>query len=63
MAASALREGEVKLEMPANGRVWHVDTSQGRFSFPAAVIDREQIEIVCALIEESVLVGRTGPVP
>ena len=29
------------------------------FYFPAAVIDREKIETVCALIEESVLVGRT----
>ena len=57
--ASALHEGEVRLEMPANGRIWHVDTSQGRFTFPAAVIDREQIETICALIEESVLVGRT----
>ncbi len=57
--ASALHEGEVKLEMPPNGRIWHVDTSQGRFTFPAAVIDREKIETVCALIEESVLVGRT----
>jgi SAM-dependent methyltransferase len=57
--APALHEGEVKLEMPANGRIWHVDTSQGRFTFPAAVIDRESIETVCALIEESVLLGRT----
>jgi methylase of polypeptide subunit release factors len=57
--ASALHEGEVRLEMPANGRIWHVDTSQGRFTFPAAVIDREKIETVCALIEASVLVGRT----
>ncbi len=59
--ASALHDGEVKLEMPANGRIWHVDTSQGRFTFPAAVIDRESIETVCALIEESVLLGRTRP--
>jgi hypothetical protein len=57
--ASALHEGEVNLEMPANGRVWHVDTSQGRFIFPAALIEREKIETVCALIEDSVLVGRT----
>ncbi len=57
--ASTLHEGEVKLEMPANGRVWHVDTSQGRFIFPAAVIEREKIETICALIEESILVGRT----
>src|SRR6266566_326932 len=57
--APALREGEVKLEMPANDRVWHVDTSQGRFVFPAALIEREKIETVCALIEESILVGRT----
>ena len=57
--ASALHDGEVKIEMPANGRIWHVDTSQGRFTFPAAVIDREKIETVCALIEESVLLLRT----
>lgn len=57
--ASALHDGDVKLEMPPNGRIWHVDTSQGRFTFPAAVIDRERIEVVCALIEESILLGRT----
>jgi SAM-dependent methyltransferase len=57
--SSVLREGEVKLEIPPNGRIWHVDTAQGRFTFPASVIDRETIETVCALIEESVLVGRT----
>ncbi|HVM50990.1 MAG TPA: N-6 DNA methylase [Candidatus Acidoferrum sp.] len=56
---SALHDGEIKIQMPTNGRVWHVDTSQGRFTFPAAVIDREKIETVCALIEESVLLGRT----
>jgi hypothetical protein len=57
--ASALHEGDVRLEMPPNRRIWHVETSQGRFTFPAAVIEREKIETVCALIEESVLVGRT----
>lgn len=57
--SSALHEGEVKLEIPANGRVWHVDTSQGRFVFPASLIEREKIETVCALIEESVRVERT----
>ncbi len=57
--SSALHEGEMKLEMPVNGRVWHVDTSQGRFVFPASLIEREKIETVCALIEESVRVERT----
>ena len=57
--ADALHEGKVELEMPTNGRIWHVDTSEGRFTFPAAVIEQEKIEIVCALLEESVLVNRT----
>ncbi|HAO80390.1 MAG TPA: hypothetical protein DCQ92_15765, partial [Verrucomicrobia subdivision 3 bacterium] len=55
----ALHEGKVELEMPTNGRIWHVDTSEGRFTFPAAVIEQEKIEIVCALLEESVQVSRT----
>lgn len=36
-----------------------VDTSEGVFTFPATVIEKARIEQVCALIEESVQVGRT----
>ncbi len=36
----------------------YVDTIEGRFTFPAAVVDKEKIESVCAVIEESVQLGR-----
>jgi len=53
--AEFAQEGELKL----GGHDRHVDTSEGRFSFPSAVIEKGTIEVVCALIEESVQVGRT----
>ncbi len=37
-----------------------VDTAKGAFSFPGEVIEKEKIEIVCALVEESVQLKRTG---
>jgi hypothetical protein len=37
----------------------YVDTTEGRFTFPAIVIDKDKIEAVCAVIEESVLLNRT----
>jgi SAM-dependent methyltransferase len=55
---STLREGGTELTLP-NGRVWHVDTAEGRFTFPAAVVEKDRIEAVCALIEESVRLGRS----
>jgi hypothetical protein len=36
-----------------------VDTAKGTFSFPGEVIEKEKIEVVCALVEESVQVKRT----
>jgi N-6 DNA Methylase len=36
-----------------------VDTAKGTFSFPGEVIEKEKIEAVCALIEESVQLDRT----
>ena len=51
------QEGELKL----GGRNRQVDTSEGKFAFPASVIERDKIENVCALIEESVQVNRTKP--
>jgi SAM-dependent methyltransferase len=53
--AEFAKEGELKL----GGCDRHVDTSEGRFSFPASVIEKGTIEVVCALIEESVQIGRT----
>ena len=51
------QEGELKL----GGRNRQVDTSEGKFTFPASVIEQDKIENVCALIEESVQVNRTEP--
>jgi hypothetical protein len=53
--AEFAQEGELQL----GGRDREVDTSEGPFMFPAAVIEKEKIEKVCALVEESVQVGRT----
>jgi len=53
--AEFAKEGELKL----GGCDRHVDTSEGRFSFPASVIEKGTIEVVCAIIEESVQIGRT----
>ncbi|MCG2659561.1 MAG: SAM-dependent DNA methyltransferase, partial [Kiritimatiellae bacterium] len=53
--AEYTQEGELKI----GGRDRHVDTSEGRFSFPSVIIEKNTIEVVCALIEESVQVGRT----
>jgi type I restriction-modification system DNA methylase subunit len=36
-----------------------VDTAKGEFSFPGEVIEKEKIETVCALVEESVQIRRT----
>lgn len=55
--AEFAQEGELKLD----GRDRHVDTSEGRFSFPSVVIEKGTIEVVCALIEESVQVSRSKP--
>ncbi len=55
---AALHEGGGELTLP-NGRVWHVDTAEGRFSFPAAVVEKDRIETVCALLEASIQVGHT----
>jgi hypothetical protein len=49
------REGELKI----GGRDRQVDTSEGPFWFPSAVIEKAKIETVCSLIEESVLLSRT----
>jgi len=51
------QEGELRL----GGRDRRVDTSEGPFSFPEVVIEKDKIEIVCALIEESVQLNRTKP--
>lgn len=56
---STLRESAEELTLP-NGRVWHVDTSEGRFTFPAAVVEKDRIESVCALLEESIQLERTA---
>ena len=37
-----------------------VDTAKGTFSFPAAVIEKEKIESVCTVLEESVQLERTN---
>lgn len=55
--AEFTEEGELRL----GGRDRHVDTSEGKFSFPEIVIEKDKIEIVCALIEESVQLNRTKP--
>jgi len=55
--AEFAKEGELRL----GGRDRHVDTSVGQFSFPSDVIEKDKIEIVCALIEESVVLNRTRP--
>jgi SAM-dependent methyltransferase len=55
---TALREGGDEFTLP-NGHVWHVDTSEGRFTFPAAVVEKDRIEAVCALLEESIDMQRT----
>jgi hypothetical protein len=55
--AEFARNGELRL----GGRDHYVDTSEGRFSFPAAVIEKDKIEKVCALIEESIQLARTKP--
>ncbi|MGA2865448.1 MAG: N-6 DNA methylase [Verrucomicrobiota bacterium] len=49
-------EGELRL----GGRDRHVDTWVGKFSFPSEVIEKEKIERVCGLIEESVQLRRTS---
>ncbi|MGO8702204.1 MAG: Eco57I restriction-modification methylase domain-containing protein [Candidatus Brocadiia bacterium] len=49
------KEGGLKFR-PSDRRV---DTCVGSFWFPAAVIDKGKIEIVCSLLEESVLFNRT----
>jgi hypothetical protein len=36
-----------------------VDTAKGSFSFPGSVIEKDKIEIVCTVIEESVQLGRS----
>ncbi len=55
---SALHEDQGEWTLP-NGRVWHVDTAEGRFTFPAAVVEKDRIEALCALIEESVQFQRS----
>jgi SAM-dependent methyltransferase len=55
---ATLREGSTDLTLP-NGRVWQVDTAEGQFTFPAAVVEKNRIEALCGLIEESVQVQRT----
>ncbi len=55
---SALHDGGRELTLP-NGRIWHVDTAEGRFTFPAAVVEKDRIETVCSLIEDSVRLGRS----
>lgn len=37
-----------------------VDTAKGTFSFPAAVIEKEKIELVCTLLEESIQLERSN---
>jgi hypothetical protein len=46
-------------ELHLGGQDRQVDTSEGSFTFPASVIDKDKIEKVCTVIEESVQVGRT----
>src|SRR5438270_490458 len=48
------REGELQL----GGNDRHVDTAEGTFIFPGAVIEKDKIELVCGLIEESVTINR-----
>jgi methylase of polypeptide subunit release factors len=48
-------EGELRL----GGRDRNVRTSVGTFSFPSEVIEKEKIERVCGLIEQSVELTRT----
>jgi len=48
------QDGELQL----GGHDRHVSTSEGEFTFPAAVIEQDKIEKVCGRIEESVQLGR-----
>jgi SAM-dependent methyltransferase len=47
-------------DLGLSGHDRQVDTSEGTFTFPAAVIEKDKIEKVCGLIEESVQIGRTN---
>jgi methylase of polypeptide subunit release factors len=59
---SIITPSEYTEELFAHAKVSdrRVDTAKGTFSFPGEVIEREKIETVCALVEESVQIKRTG---
>jgi SAM-dependent methyltransferase len=58
---SIITPSEYTEELFAHAKVSdrRVDTAKGTFSFPGEVIEKEKIETVCALVEESVQVKRT----
>ena len=58
---SIITPSEYTEELFAHAKVSdrRVDTAKGTFSFPSEVIEREKIETVCALVEESVHIKRT----